>query len=58
MKYRDEHCIYAVLNQNGKCIAPCHHNKPDSDVDCIGRTGKTMGGDREVPIGMNLKLGD
>ena len=56
MKYRPNHCMFAVKNQNGKCMAICHHNKPDSDVDCIGRSGKTMDGDREVPLGKNLKV--
>ena len=53
---RTEHCAFAVLNDNGRCIAACCHNDPIDRVDCIGNDGKTMDGDREVHLGLNLKL--
>jgi hypothetical protein len=59
MKYRDNHCMFARLNTNGKCVAPCHHNAdPDVEHDCIGRAGKTLDtkGLGEVHLGRNLKL--
>jgi hypothetical protein len=46
--------MFAVKNQNGKCIAACHHN--DDDTDCIGRAGKTMDGDKEIPCPGTRKL--
>jgi len=60
MKYRDNHCMFARLNTNGKCIATCHHNDDaESDTDCIGRAGKTLDTKElvEVRLGRNLKLG-
>jgi len=56
MKYRDNHCMFAKLNTNGKCVAPCHHNNTDDDMDCIGRAGKTMDGDKEIPCPGTRKL--
>jgi hypothetical protein len=41
-KYREEHCYFKKLNNNGKCIASCHWNIPYSTKDCIGREGITM----------------
>lgn len=51
--------MYAKLNQNGKCVAPCHYNNdPEIDYDCIGRAGKSMVGESEIHLGRNLKLED
>ena len=48
---RDEHCAFAHLNANGKCIADCVHNILENyDRDCIGNTGKTMDGNKEVKL--------
>lgn len=38
---RKQHCSFAELNSNGRCIASCHHNV-QSDADCTGTTGKTL----------------
>ncbi|MBW2646918.1 MAG: hypothetical protein JRE23_12245 [Deltaproteobacteria bacterium] len=59
MKYRDNHCSFARLNTNGKCVAPCIHNvDPDVEYDCIGRAGKTLDTKdlAEVKLTSNLKL--
>ena len=56
-EYKSEHCGYAVLNCNGKCIAICHWNVA-SDEDCIGREGKTMDIEkgREISQSTSYKL--
>ena len=41
---RTEHCSFAVLSDDGHCIAPCHRNKlirPGIMVDCIGKESET-----------------
>jgi hypothetical protein len=42
MAKREEHCAFKVLNQNGRCIAYCHHNRGPVCKDCTGKTGKTI----------------
>jgi hypothetical protein len=42
MTKRDEHCAFAQLNQNGRCIAYCHYNRGPVTEDCTGKEGKTM----------------
>jgi hypothetical protein len=42
MKKRSEHCFYAQLNPNGRCIAYCHYNQGPVCKDCKGNTGKTI----------------
>lgn len=57
-RQRTEHCIFARLNANGKCIAHCFHNfirdHEDGTIvqDCTGKTGRTMDtdGGREAQI--------
>ena len=53
---RTEHCAFAVLNTNGRCIAQCKHNDTVEGVDCIGNDGDTLSHVCEVHLGLNLKL--
>jgi hypothetical protein len=57
---RAEHCAFAKLNTNGRCIAPCVHADAVEEVDCIGNSGKTLAteGGSEIHLGRNLKLED
>ena len=55
---RSEHCAFARLNSNGKCIAHCIHTNNLSACDCTGTTGKTVDVDfgREVIITPGCKI--
>ncbi|NIT58630.1 MAG: hypothetical protein GWN00_21105 [Aliifodinibius sp.] len=34
---REKHCVFAVLNHFGRCIAYCYHNLEERyERDCIG----------------------
>jgi hypothetical protein len=57
---RAEHCAFAKLNTNGRCIAPCVHADAVDEVDCIGNRGMTLATEcgREIHLARNLKLED
>ena len=57
-KPRSEHCAFKILNNNGKCVAPCHWLlDSDGEFDCIGISNPAKEPDKvDIVRGRSFKV--